>query len=542
MKEPSSTGTSEYRTLASNTLFSFMINYVSLFFTFIYSFLLARLFTDELWGYLIIATSFITITVTISGLLPPGYSFALNYYIPRYRALNENAKIKSVIKNAFIIKIVFLIPIFIFSVLLITMLRNFFDTDTVALFYILSPLIFINSLNFIVTAINRGFNKFKYNLIFVIVKDGLQILPLLILFINEVNVEIGVAAWIVLISSTISLVGNSLFLFILVFRIKPTGSEPDSFKEDLIKMFRYGGATATTDIFEKVWREFQLQGIGYFISPNAATGFNISLNYQKLSEYSIKSFQFPLLNSFTTLNVKENYEQIERIYKIAYRMTLFLILFISGILFLSVEFVLDFLFLEGRLIFSNFLRLILLATIFKILASFVQSHLNAQHKVKISLVLRFLYTSISVPLFFMGLYFGGVEGAILYGLILGNLLSMVIQIYATYRFAKIKLNIKKILIQYLTFFGPLVITILLKEFFLKDVSLNLIEDLGLTLFKNFDFISISIFIILFIFFNFMLKTVTTSDISSFESFLNKKRFFDKYLIKGLRVVKKFTRN
>ena len=223
-------------------------------------------------------------------------------------------------------------------------------------------------------------------------------------------------------------------------------------------------------------------------------------------------------------------------------MTLFLILFISGILFLSVEFVLDFLFLEGRLIFSNFLRLILLATIFKILASFVQSHLNAQHKVKISLVLRFLYTSISVPLFFMGLYFGGVEGAILYGLILGNLLSMVIQIYATYRFAKIKLNIKKILIQYLTFFGPLVITILLKEFFLKDVSLNLIEDLGLTLFKNFDFISISIFIILFIFFNFMLKTVTTSDISSFESFLNKKRFFDKYLIKGLRVVKKFTRN
>lgn len=541
MKEPLSEGNSEYRTLASNTLFSFMINYVSLFFTFIYSFLLARLFSDEIWGFLIIATSFITITVTISGLLPPGYSFALNYYIPRYRALNENTKIKSVIKNAFIIKLGFLIPIFIFSVLLITLLRNFFDTDTVALFYILSPLIFVNSLNFIVTAINRGFNKFKYNLIFVIVKDGLQIIPLLILYIKGINVEIGVAAWIILISSTISLVGNSLFLFIMVFRIKPTGNEPDSFKEDLIKMFRYGGATAATDMFEKVWREFQLQGIG-FISPNAATGFNISLNYQKLSEYSIKSFQFPLLNSFTTLNVKENYEQIDRIYKIAYRMTLFLILFISGILFFSVEFVLDFLFLEGRLIFSNFLRLILLATIFKILASFVQSHLNAQHKVKLSLVLRILYTSISIPLFFMGLYFGGVEGAILYGLIIGNLISMVIQIYATYRFGNIKLNIKKILIQYLTFFGPLVITILLKEFLIKDVSLNLIEDLGLTLFKNFDFISISIFIILFIFFNFMLKTVTTSDINSFESFLNKKRFFDKYLIKGLRVVKRFTRN
>ncbi len=46
----------EYKKLATNTFFSFLINYGSHFFTFIYSFLLARLITDDIWEFLIIAT------------------------------------------------------------------------------------------------------------------------------------------------------------------------------------------------------------------------------------------------------------------------------------------------------------------------------------------------------------------------------------------------------------------------------------------------------------------------------------------------------
>jgi hypothetical protein len=309
--------------------------------------------------------------------------------------------------------------------------------------------------------------------------------------------------------------------------MKSNGSETESFKNALSKTFKYGSFLGLTDLIDRLWKEAQLQGIGFFKSPNAVTGYNISLNYQKISDYSITSFQFPLLTSLTTLNTQENYEQASFVYRIAYKITLFLLLIISGILFFSVEFILDFLFLEDRLIYSNYLRLIVLASIFKILAIFLQSHLNAQRKVKLSLILRIFYTSISIPLFFFGLFFFytsisiplfffglflyGIEGAIIYGLILGNLLSMTIQIYATYRFGKVNLNIKKILSQYLTFFIPLGITIILKELLFKHITLDFTQFFGLSLLKNLDLLSTISFLLFFLAMNIILKTVTSSD-------------------------------
>lgn len=518
-----------------------MFNYSSLFFTFVYSFLLARLFTDALWGLLILVTSYIMIIVTITSLFPPGLNFALNYYIPRYLALNEKAKIKSLIRNSIILKLSLLIPIFIISILLFNIFSYFFIDTFVSLFFILSPLIFINSFNLIVLAINRSFNRFNYNFLFLTLKNGIHIIPLLVFFIFDIHIEIEIAAWIVLISSIIPFLLNSLFVFIMVYKIKPIGNKPDSFKEDISKTFKYGSYIGFTDLIERLSKESQVQGIGFIISPNVVTGYNIATNYQKLGEYSIASFQFPLLTSFTKLNTKEIYEQIDIIYRVAYKITLFLLLIISGILFFSVEFVLDFVFLETRLIYSNYLRLIVLASIFQVLAIFVQTYFNAQHKVKLSLILRIFYTSISIPLFFIGLYNDGVEGAIFWGLIVGNILSMVIQIFAIYKFGNIKLNIKGIILQYLTFFIPLIITILLKDFIYKEATLNLMENLGLSLFKKLDFLSLGTFLILFILMNLILKTVTSSDIKYFESFLNKEKFLDKYMLKGLNILKRFTR-
>ncbi|MFX1500238.1 MAG: lipopolysaccharide biosynthesis protein [Promethearchaeota archaeon] len=531
----------EYRNLATNTLFSFMFNYSSLFFTFIYSFLLARLFIDVIWGYLITATSFIVIIVVITSLLPPGAKFTLNYYIPRYFALNEKKKIKSLIRNIVLIKLIFLIPLFGISVLLFQLFANFLVDPLVSLFFILSPCILINSLNYVVESINRGFNKFHYNFLFLVVKNIIHISPLLIFFIFKIEIGIEIIAWVVLISSLIPFLLNSIFVIFMVHKIESTGNNPDSFKEDISKTFKYGSFLSFDDLIDKLWTQSQIQGIGYIISYDAVTGYNIAQNYKKLTDYVTTSFNFPLLNSFTTLNTKKNFEQIEIIYRISYKVTLFVLLIISGVLFFCVEFVLDFVFLEDRLIYSNFLRLIILASIFKILMIFVQSHLNAQHKVKLTLILKIIYTSISIPLFFIGLFFFGVEGAIIYGLILGNILSMIIQIYATYKYGNIKLSIKKIAIQYITFFIPLSITIILKEFIFKNATEEFILLLGFSLFKNLDFLSIFTFLILFIITNFLLRTVNSSDISYFQSFLDKNRFFDKIMLKSLNITKKFTR-
>ena len=104
-----SNGSNEYKNFASNTFYSFLISYGSLFFMFVNSFLLARLISDESWGFLILAQSYITIIVIITSLLPPGLNYALNYYIPRYIVLKQESRIKSLIKNAIITKLAFLI-------------------------------------------------------------------------------------------------------------------------------------------------------------------------------------------------------------------------------------------------------------------------------------------------------------------------------------------------------------------------------------------------------------------------------------------------
>ncbi len=537
----------EYRNLATNTVFSFLLNYSSLFFTFVYSFLMARLFRfqDDIWGFLIIATSFIMIIVTISSLLPPGLNFALNYYIPHYLVLKEKSKIKSLIKNSIIIKLIFLVPVFIISLLFFILFGEIFQIsleDRVSLLYIMSPLIFINSLNYILDAINRGFSRFNYNLFFLIVKNAIHIIPLLLYFLLRKNIQIEMVALIILISGLVPFILNFLFIFVMIYRIEPSGNEPDSFKSDLSKTFKYGSYIGLTDLIDRLWKEAQIQGIGFFKSSDIVMGYNISFNYQKISDYSTTSFNFPLLTSLTTLNAQQNYEQASLVYRIAYKMTLFLLLLISGILFFSVEFTIDFVFLEDRLIYSNLLKLMVIASIFKVLGLYLQTYLNAQHKVKISLILKIIYMAFTIPLFFIGLIYLGVEGAIIYGLIVGNIISIVIQIYATYRFAKIKLNIKKIIVQYLTFFTSLVITMLLKEYIFKDASLILLDRIGLSLIKNFDLLSIISFLLLFLLMNVLLKTVTSSDIIYFESYFQKDRSFDKIIKKILGFLKKFTRN
>lgn len=542
-----STDNGEYRNLATNTIFSFLLNYSSLFFTFIYSFLMARLFRfqDDIWGFLIITTSYIMIIVTISSLLPPGLNFALNYYIPHYLVLNEKSKIKSLIKNSIIIKLIFLVPVFVVSILVFILLGGIFQIsleDKVSLLYIMSPLIFINSLNYILNAVNRGFSRFNYNLLFLILKNAIHIIPLLLFFLLRIYIQVEMVAIIILISGLVPFILNSLFIFFMIYRVKPSGSEPESFKSDLSKIFKYGSFFGLTDIIDRLWKETQLQGIGFFKSSDIVTGYNISFNYQKISEYSITSFQFPLLTSLTTMNAKQNYKQASLVFRIAYKMTLFLLLIISGILFFSVEFTIDFVFLEDRLIYSNLLKLIVIASIFKILGWYLQTYLNAQHKVKISLILKLIYTVFNIPLFFIGLIYLGVEGAIIYGLIIGNIISIVIQIYATYRFANIKLNIKKIIVQYLTFFISLVITMLLKEYIFKEASLILLDRIGLSLIKNFDILSILSFLLLFLLMNVLLKTVTSSDIIHFESYFKTDRFFDKIITRILSFLKKFTRN
>ena len=534
----------EYRNLATNTFYSFLMNYGSHFFTLLYSFLLARLITDENWDFLILALSYVTIIVLITNFLPPGSNYALNYYIPRYLALNKKAKIKSLIKNGILAKLMFLLPIFIISILIFHFFGDIFAInlkEKISLFYILSPLIIFNSLQFSLNAINRGLNQYKYIFIFIMIREFLYIIPLLYFFILQINIEIELIAIFNLISVTVPFFLNLGFVLIVYSKIKTIGDKGGSFKEDFQKTFKYGSYLGYSNLIDRFWKEAQFQGIGIFESEGAVTGYNIAWNYKDIAAYTVNSFNFPLLTSFSSLNTKEEIEKVSIIYKIANKITLFLLLIISGVLFFCVDFVIDFVFLPSRLIYGNFLRLLVLASIFKFLDAYVQTLLGSQNKSKITLLLKVIYMSYSIPLFFIGLIYFGVEGAIILGLIMGNIISLIIQIIATYKIADIKLNVKKIVFQYLTFFVPLGITLILEEMILKDASFKIIQNLGLLLFSNFDFLSVGVFLILFILINLILKTVSSTDITYFETLFDKNRFFGKIMHKGLNLLKRITR-
>ena len=196
----------EYKSLATNTFYSFLLNYGSHFFTLVHSFLLARLIIDFYWDFLILARSYITIIVIITLFLPPGLNYALHYYIPRYLALNQKSKIKSLIKHAFIIKLLFLIPVFFISIFIFFIFNNAFALtleDKISLLYLYSPLIFINSFNYILTAINRGFSRFNVLFGLLLVKNAIHISPLLIFLIFDYNINVEIIALIVVISSLI---------------------------------------------------------------------------------------------------------------------------------------------------------------------------------------------------------------------------------------------------------------------------------------------------------------------------------------------------
>ena len=534
----------EYKRLATNTFYSYLINYGSFFFTLIYSFLLARLIINRTWDFLILATSYITIIGIIISLLPPGLNHALNYYIPRYLALNEKKKIKALIKNTLIIKSLFTIIILIISIVFFTIFEDLFAInleDNVSILVILSPTIFFNSLGSLLDAINRGFSKFNFLFLILLIKNAFHICPLLIYYIFDININIDTIALIVMISSLIPFILKFLYVLIKVIRIKPVGNEIEPFKKDIFKSVKYGGYLTFSNLIAKGWREAQLQGVGFFESAGAVTGFNIALNYSHIGQVSVGSFYFPLWTSFTSLSTKKEYDHVVKIFKIASRITLFLLLILSGILFFSVDFFLDFVFLESRLIFSNILKLIVFAAIFQIFKIFVLSLLNAQNKVKLSFLLNILYMTYYIPLFFIGLIYGGIEGAIIFGLIIGNIISLIIQIYSIYKIGNIKINIKKIILQYLTFFIPLVITVILENLILKEINITILHNLGLSLFINLDFLSIGTFIVLFILMNLVFGIVKSTDFEYFESLLSKDKFLNRIMLKTLNVLKKFTR-
>ncbi|MHA1479620.1 MAG: hypothetical protein ACTSPU_15610, partial [Promethearchaeota archaeon] len=165
MKDSENVGiiSTDHRKFAKSAFYSLFNSYGIFIFQIIISFFMARLISKELWGFLLLAMSYISIVSLILSFFPPALTFSLNYYIPRYVTLNKNNKLKRMIQVGLYLKAVFALIIFFISLIIFFILQPFFATYLLGytnLLFLLSPLIFIMGLSTLLDSIYQGL--FKY--------------------------------------------------------------------------------------------------------------------------------------------------------------------------------------------------------------------------------------------------------------------------------------------------------------------------------------------------------------------------------------------
>ena len=202
---------------------------------------------------------------------------------------------------------------------------------------------------------------------------------------------------------------------------------------------------------------------------------------------------------------------------------IFLIALITGILFFCTDLFIVLIYGESRVIYSGIIKLYLFTFIFLILASPFDSLLLAEYKTKFLIYIKIIGLLIRVPLYLFLLINFDLIYAII-GIIISNSIYSAIYLIITIKVGKIKLDLKKILFQYIAFFLSLIITIVL-EFFILDM-INEVLFGGLFYAQFFNIFSLLTFLLIFMFLIIKFKLLTTSDINYLQSFfISEKKLF-----------------
>ena len=533
-----------HKILAKNTLFSFLASYGNYISSIITSFIIARIISQENWGFLILATSIVNIFTFILLFFPPSLGLAMNYYIPQYQALNQYSKLKSIVQKSLIIRLLFVIPVYFLSLLIYYLFFDFFKLglkNYTYLFYILSPLIIINSFDTNLKDISRALNMFQFVFILFLIKYIVNIGGLIYVFLFINTNEVNIIALITLFSSLIPFIINILSIFlILKYKIKKTDENSLTFHETFKNIYKYGSILSIKNFLDNFYREFKVQSVGFLIAPEFATGFNIAQHYQDVSIEAVRSLGKPLTISFSSLYSVKQFKQIEKIYTVFFSYSLFLILLLTGILYFLVDIFLFLIYGESYLSFSLVVKLMLMIAIFTLPSTIFFSLLRASDKIKYAIPLSFLYISIRIPLFLIGLIYFGIEGGVLL-LIIAEIFISIGFVLLTKKTFKIQLSFKKHGLPYILFFFSLGMTIIMEFFFLSEFNRIILTFLNLQIFRYFNLISLAVFFLSFLFLVFLFKVFNSTDIENIKALFNKDNFIHKSIRRGLRILNKFVR-
>jgi len=515
----------DHRKFAKNAFYSLFNSYGIFIFQIIISFFMARLISQELWGFLLLAMSYINIVSLILSFFPPALTFSLNYYIPRYVTLNQNNKLKSMIKAGFYLKTIFALIIFFISFIIFYILKPFFATYLLGytnLLFLLSPLIFIIGLSTLLDSIYQGFFKYKLILLLTILKFSFYISALIICLIFGIT-NLELIALINLLSYLIPFLVSCLIFIKIYLNIKPTEEPKDSFKIVLSNLTKYGTPLSINVFLNETWKQFQTPIIGGYEPLSTITGFTISKYYSSISLTAASSFSNPLITSFSSLDVKNEHNQIVQIYNMTFKYSLFLMLLISGALYILTDFFLMLVYGESYLIHSTIVKLYLITIIFTVLGNIFIPLLNAKNKIKILPILTIINLFIIIPSFFIGIVFYGIVGAII-GLIISKFIVFLIQLLLSIKIGNVKIKINKIFFQYLIFFISLFLAVFLEEILFKEIRINVLQNLNLLFFKNLEVLGLISFLIIYFLLNILLKIFSPKEIEILEALLSTDKF------------------
>ncbi len=533
----------DYGVLVKNSFFSFLNTYGTFIFSLISSFLLARLIGDLSWGYFVLGLSYIQIISLITNFLPPSLKNTLHYYIPRFISLNQKNQLKSFINRAIYVKVLFLIPSFVISLLSFILLSNIFfinlPEENIKFLLLLSPLIIINNLQVILNSVNIGFNKFKTVFYLVSIQYLIYIGFLLYFFIFFDGIGLESLALIFVFSAFIPFLLNIVINARNIHGIKVSGKSSTPLRDDLQEMVKYGGLVRAATFFSDIWGEIQVQSIGVF-KPESVLGFKISRDLLSISVNASLAISYPLTVSFSSFIAKEKKDNIVAIYNLLLKYIIFLIEIITGLLFFCADLFIALIYGEPRLIYSDIVKLYLFTFVFLIIASPLDALLLAENKGKYLVLLRFVGLLLRLPLFLVLLVFFDLYIAII-GITISNFVFSAFYLFVTITIGNIKLNVKKIIYQYLIFFFALGFTLVL-EFLILDALNNLfLQYLGLQIFNTFNIFSLIVFLLVYMLLIIEFRVLTVGDVKNLQSFFNKESIMHKMTNKALNILKKILR-
>jgi O-antigen/teichoic acid export membrane protein len=533
---------SDHRILVKSSFYSFLSIYGNFFFNLIITILIARLISPEAWTVLIIANSYMLIITLILTFFPPGLQQTLRYYIPRYQSLNQTQNLKSLLKTAFITKILFLIPIFLISLIIFYFFQNIFlinlNPEDIDLLFLLSPLIIIYGLELFLNSFNEGLNNYKFIFLLLVLKNVLYIGLLLSYIIIIGNLELENIAIFNVVSYAIAFFINLLYVFKKYLSIKVNNKTPIFHNEEFKKILKYGTPVRGGRFLTEIWGEIQIQSIGT-LEPLYTTGFYLARTYLAVSTNALNSFASPLTVSFSGFIAKDEKEKIKSMYNLILKYSLFTFLTLTGILFLTTDF---FLYILGEdyLKFSVILKIYLFSYLFLIFAAPFDALMLAEHKPKRILNIRILGFLLRLPLFLILLVSFGMIHALI-GIIISNSVFGFFYLFFTIKFGKLHINLKPLIVLYMTFALSLILVLTFQMLFLEDFEILLLDFLQLSILKNFYPLSILTFFGIFTFFNLILKMITVQDIENLRSIFHKQKFLNKVLLKILNLLKKIHR-